>query len=429
LRRGHTALTGFSASLSFLLLVAFFSIAPLSVRAVTPNDLNTQVVELLKNGEDPQEALHLLLEAHNALPYNKTIRANLAEAYLQVGMDALRERRYDEAADAFHDGKSHAGDDPRFWLYQGIAFLKKGDLTAAESEIDVALGMSGNDPEVKKLLARVYYDSGRLYETLRTLQEVLDEDPDDEEALTFLEKARREFDIEERMSTTLASNFTLAYDGEIHPDLGNEVLSVLEEAYADLGGDLNFYPNVQVPVILYTRRDFENVTSSPDWAAGLYDGKIRIPLGGVTRMTDRLRALLYHEYTHVLLRYLAGRTLPAWLNEGVAEVAERSQLATPSPVLQNALQADALLDFQLLEKPFSTLPQQEVPLAYEQSYSFARFIIETYGWYKLADWLREIGKGAPACEAAEKAFEAYMRDCNSLRTEWLEELNKEEQGP
>src|SRR5437660_2481667 len=41
-------------------------------------------------------------------------------------------------------------------------------------------------------------------------------------------------------------------------------------------------------VTLYTQKQFFNITEAPSWAGGLNDGKLRIPIQGVTSMTPEL---------------------------------------------------------------------------------------------------------------------------------------------
>jgi len=61
------------------------------------------------------------------------------------------------------------------------------------------------------------------------------------------------------------------------------------------------------------------VTGAPDWAGGLYDGKVRLPVGHLSRITPEFQALLAHELTHALIRAKAGTSCPRWLHEGLAQ--------------------------------------------------------------------------------------------------------------
>ena len=53
---------------------------------------------------------------------------------------------------------------------------------------------------------------------------------------------------------------------------------MLEAAYARIGAALATYPAEPITVVLYTREQFQDVTRLPTWAAGNYDGRIRVPV-------------------------------------------------------------------------------------------------------------------------------------------------------
>ena len=51
-------------------------------------------------------------------------------------------------------------------------------------------------------------------------------------------------------------------------------------------------------VLLYPNQDFRDITRAPNWVGALNDGKIRIPVSGLTQMTPDLARVLKHELTH-----------------------------------------------------------------------------------------------------------------------------------
>ena len=53
-----------------------------------------------------------------------------------------------------------------------------------------------------------------------------------------------------------------------------------------------------------------------------YDGRIRVPLGGALEQREELDRVLSHEFVHAVVAMLGGRTVPAWVNEGLATVLE-----------------------------------------------------------------------------------------------------------
>jgi hypothetical protein len=65
---------------------------------------------------------------------------------------------------------------------------------------------------------------------------------------------------------------------------------------------------------------FSEVTRSPAWVAASYDGKIRVPVGGLAGASDaeQLGPILAHELTHAFVRANVPGALPLWLEEGLA---------------------------------------------------------------------------------------------------------------
>ncbi len=79
----------------------------------------------------------------------------------------------------------------------------------------------------------------------------------------------------------------------------------------------------------------------------MYDGRIKMPIGGLERGSERLKRTLRHEYAHAAIVTLSRGKAPVWLNEGLAQVAEepvgggrmarlRMGLADDAPVARRA---------------------------------------------------------------------------------------------
>ena len=98
------------------------------------------------------------------------------------------------------------------------------------------------------------------------------------------------------------------------------LLPLLDTAFNTLHDRLGEYPRDEIKVILYSRAVFQDITRAPDWSGGAYDGKIRIPVGGLATVEEAvgLLPILTHEMTHAFLYRMAPRGLPLWFNEGLA---------------------------------------------------------------------------------------------------------------
>ena len=96
----------------------------------------------------------------------------------------------------------------------------------------------------------------------------------------MLDKWRREAALNERLQQTLDANFTVSFEGPEEAALAAEVLEALDRAYWRIGAVLATYPASPINVVLYTSEQFRDITRSPSWAAGAYDGTIRVPMRG-----------------------------------------------------------------------------------------------------------------------------------------------------
>ena len=93
---------------------------------------------------------------------------------------------------------------------------------------------------------------------------------------------------------------------------------MLEVAYWSIGGALRTYPPQPITIVLYTQEQFQDITRFPAWAAGAYEGQIRVPVQGALDRRGELERMLPHESVHALVAALGGRTVLVWLNEGLA---------------------------------------------------------------------------------------------------------------
>jgi hypothetical protein len=150
-----------------------------------------------------------------------------------------------------------------------------------------------------------------------------------------------------------------------------------------------------VTVILYGERDFAVATGAPSWVGGLYDGKIRIPVRGVTGRERELKRILFHEYTHALV-YSVTPVCPRWVQEGLAESCAGSRL----------LKIGQIIPLERLENASSWWNGESAPLAYRESHAAVAALIDRFGLDRLKEFLRALGRDEPLPEAFQRAF--YM---------------------
>ena len=124
----------------------------------------------------------------------------------------------------------------------------------------------------------------------------------------------QEATAQQRLYQRSGAHFAVMFEGPADEAVAFRALEMLEAAYYRIGTALNVYPGEPVEVVLHTLEQFRDVTKSAAWAAGVYDGRIRIPIKDADRSPDQLAEVLAHEYTHAIVATLAGGSAPTWLN-------------------------------------------------------------------------------------------------------------------
>jgi hypothetical protein len=152
-------------------------------------------------------------------------------------------------------------------------------------------------------------------------------------------------------------------------------------------------------VILYTDQEFFDVTQSPSWTGAVNDGKIRIPVSGLTLMTPELSRILRHELSHTFINQLSRGKCPQWLHEGIAQVLEGRSTAPFGRTLSRLYADDHEVPMYLLESSFMNLDKEQAAVAYVQSLAVTEFIRDTYGMDDIRRILQKIGEGS-STEAA-----------------------------
>jgi len=409
------------AVLAVSLLAALYCSAAL---ANDPFTLNEYAIGLMEKGEH-EKALEQLQKAYSMYPYDPVLKKNLAEAYTFVGQRRMKENNYEAAAASFDLARELFPDTPRYYVFRGIALYYAKFTDAAQNELERARSMGGDSPEILFYLAKIQYDGGNLSDSLEFLEKTLALKGDFPAATELAAKVRRELEVEKTMGRGYSSRFVISYDGSVRSHLAGDILSALEDAYNSVGRDLSFFPAMRIPVILYTRKDFRTVTAGPDWSGGLYDGKIRLPVGGAEQLSDQLKGVLYHEYTHVVVQELTHGNCPTWLNEGLAELQGRKIFNHPLGELGKAVKQSQYIPFSGLEKGFTDLATREAALAYQQSYSLVNFMVSSYGWPKVSEILTNLGAGMNIADAVKKSLGDFGLDYDGMIAEWRSYMKKE----
>ena len=334
--------------------------------------------------------------AYAAPAAQRTTTAAIARA----GWEALNAGRLAEAASLFEEGLKAAPKDERLLLGSAVTAHLQGRSDAARGTLVDALAVNPAVTAASLLLGEILYRSGDIDGAIAIYQQALAYAPREKAQLTRrLEGWRKESMLHSRFVQRYGNHFTVLFEGPEDSELADRVIAVLESAYWRVGSALSAYPTDVVTVVLYTREQFRDITSSPDWAGGSYDGRIRVPIKGAEQNPRELERVLAHEFTHALIRSLAPRGVPVWLDEGLAVQFEGSSAAAQQ---QQVRDAAVRLPLARLERSFGGLSTPEAALAYAESAAAVQMIVDEAGSAAIVNLLVDVGSGTSFADAFER---------------------------
>lgn len=146
-------------------------------------------------------------------------------------------------------------------------------------------------------------------------------------------------------------------------------------------------------VIYRDRSELLAVTCTPSWAAGLYDGTLRIVAAadspdGVS--TNDVR----HEATHAQVIPL-GRAEPIWFQEGLAQYVADFGAFKWTRAFELMLRNRTYVPFRSLEQSFLVFDgTNDAALAYQQSIAMVHWLVDVHGKQGIAQAVAALRKGA-----------------------------------
>jgi tetratricopeptide (TPR) repeat protein len=253
----------------------------------------------------------------------------------------------------------------------GYCLYAKKDFANASSYLENYLDKNKSDPEAYILLAEVKESLGETTEAWELAQRATALQNLTEEETRELE--RREASLNAKAAESagqgeMSSGFIrLRYQLVQHQALVSASLQVMQKTIETLNIQLGLpYPAEQIEVIFHQSENFGRIAHSPSWTAGLYDGRVRIPIPQDQDFNEDFARILRHEIAHaVLSEHAQHRNLPAWFQEGMAQVAECLELCWQ---YRFAATSFPFLAPQAFDAGFLTLNRGEAQVAYKQSF-------------------------------------------------------------
>jgi Peptidase MA superfamily/Tetratricopeptide repeat len=326
----------------------------------------------------------------------------------------VQARRYFESALRFQPENS------TILIYYAALLVRTGNAAQALPYAQRAVRSAPNSPDAYTMLGYAQFASDRTREAVASWKHSLELRPD-ATVQQFLAKAQREENVESEFAQRESTHFVLHYEGrQTSESFRGQIIAALESDYDDLVRDLGTPPRDNILVTLYTEQAFFDVTHAPSWTGAINDGKLRIPISGLSSVTPALARVLKHELAHSFINQLSAGRCPPWLHEGIAQLLEPKSLGGDGRQLALLFKSQRYIPLNVLEGSFMRFSGVEAYVAYAESLAAVSYINDSYGMGDIQRILQNLSQGS-STEAALRA--TIHSDYGQLETDLAKYLS------
>jgi tetratricopeptide (TPR) repeat protein len=300
----------------------------------------------------------------------------------EAGWKALRDGRNDRSAALFAEALTLRPNDPVLLLGSGAAAHAQGKQQDAMTRLKRALVLDPRLTIASRLLGQIAYDEGEVDLAIRTYEGALKYAPGDAALAGDLEAWRRDAEVHHAFEEYRYDRFRVMFEGRAEQSLAAQATAVLNTAFWRIGGTLGEYPSGTIVTILYTEKQFRDITRAPEWSDGQYDGRIRVPVAGAARTPELFERVLTHELTHAVVAGIVPGHVPAWLHEGLAQHFDGTD---PKAARRRMKVLGRSIPLKDLDRSFAHLGAADAQVAYDESLLAVGIMFDRpgFGWVRL----------------------------------------------
>lgn len=463
--------------LNVALLIGLLSAIPFAIRAYTPIEKNNKAVEALEN-KQYDRAIELLREAVERSPDNGVFKRNLLAAYNSKAIELEKSGRdtdalnwYEQAieldpanqtilrnyistlnnlavarsrANEFADSQSlferaskslrNISDEKiqkeirhnysALLTLWGAELMKRDQFDASRTAFEQALELDAKNAVASIYLGDMFYEVNDYIRAQKHYAVALPLDPAN---ATYLRNRLQMIEDESKVEGLFqqfkdqGNHFSIQHVEYLNGVSVKELAETLNSAYDEVGKRLGIYPARAVSVKVYNTEDFRKISKLPEWAIGIFDGKMRLKVEDIQSAPGQVKDLLFHEYTHAVLAMNIKQRVPAWFHEGLAQLMEPqfTENARARAEIQDALSRKKL-GFTSLEESFKEIhSKRDAETAYMISVYFVNSLIRRHGEEKMIEWIRRLSREEKFEDAFSKVFGVPLK---KAQEDWARDI-------
>ena len=321
----------------------------------------------------------LFLILSSALPlYAQSSVAELNEA----GWKALQAGNSRRALTLFNEALVMRPNDPGLLTGAGAALLADGRPADAMTRLKRAISLAPDLKVASILLAQIAFDEGDSALAIKTIENALKHAPGDPALTSKLADWKQDTKAHSGFQEERYDRFRVMFEGHAEQATASQAVAILNRAFWGIGEKLGSYPSGTIVTILYTEQQFRDITRAPEWSAGQYDGRIRIPVAGAAHKPKLFEQVLVHELTHAMVDAIGGPRVPSWLHEGLAQYFEGGDAGAAR---QRLKAVGRTIPLRALEHGFEKFNALQAQVAYDESLLAVSVLLDRpgFGWPSL----------------------------------------------
>jgi tetratricopeptide (TPR) repeat protein len=393
---------------------ANLNLAPPSAE-VTPtgNEIDSAVVH--GGAIDRDYIAKLESDAH---PGNARANAKAAMAHHAAAQFELTHGDLEHALSDEQTAVTFEPEQPVLLMNVAYLYLKRSEYKQSLDYLEKAKRAAPQHADVYKLEGWAYYGLNKQNDAIEAWKKSLSLRPDSD-TQAALDKALRDKAEEDSYRENESAHFQLKYSGEAEPALAHDVLHTLEVHFEEISSELGYTPPEPIGVVLYTQQAFADITRAPGWVGALNDGRIRVPVQGLTSVNSELSRVLKHELTHSFIQQKTRGRAPTWIQEGVAQWMEGKRSEESATVLVQIYDAGQAAPLGKLEGSWMGLSSDMARYAYAWALANVEYIVETQGMTDIERLLDGIAQGGTTEQTTQDILHDSYNDLQQATVDYL----------
>lgn len=297
------------------------------------------------------------------------------------------------------------------------AYVRANRSDLALAALERAASLVPEDARVHAYLGKSYYEAEDLPRARHHLERSRTLDPRSplsQGVAALLQRVGVEADASAGFHAADAGRYVIRFEGYASPEVGTRLRRTLADAEGRVRDRIGFGPSPPLVVLCYSAETFRGTWDLPDWAGGVYDGKIRIPLSAVEEGGERLEGVLLHELGHAAVAATAQGPVPVWLHEGIAQWAEHGGVDPYGrAVAGRALAEGSWVPVARLQTSFLGMGPDVAAIAYAEAAVAVGWLVDRHGRQGLEALVRAAGRTGDFDAALRESLQIDAADLDA----------------